>query len=155
MRRFALAGSWSSPFSTIRAALAAQLRALYRLALALSSARPLWTPRAVRAGGFQSSFLSDQLALRHPRFPGMPNVKFSGPPGPHHQVIHARGARAGPLQRVLGVASKQSLGDLLDSIDQLFDLFVRWIAVLVVVTEVTKISKSLDVTPCRHVNNPG
>ena len=31
-----------------------------------------------------------------------PNVKFSGPPGPHHQMINARSARAGPLQRVLG-----------------------------------------------------
>ncbi len=112
MRRFALAGSWSSPFSTIRAALAAQLRALYPLALALSSARPLLTPRAVRAGGFQSGFLSDQLALRHPRFPGMPNVKFSGPPGPYRQMINARDARAGPLERVLGSHATTTSGSL-------------------------------------------
>ncbi len=79
MYGYALAASPSLPLTMACAVLAAQLRALYRFALALSSARPLLTPRAVRAGGFQSGFLSDQLALRHPRFPGMPNVKFSGP----------------------------------------------------------------------------
>ncbi len=102
MRRFALAGSWSSPFSTIRAALAAQLRALYRLALALSSARPLWTPRAVRAGGFSAVSSRTSLRFATHDFPVCLTAKFSGPPGPHHQMIDARDARAGPLQRVLG-----------------------------------------------------
>ncbi len=36
-------------------------------------------------------------------------AQFSGPPGPHHQMIDARSARAGPLQRHVRPALKRRL----------------------------------------------
>ncbi len=63
--------------------------------------------RGLQLAQFLDLLLTDRAefgnVFTHGFRPITPNVEFSGPPGPYHQTIDARRARAGPLERMLGL----------------------------------------------------